>query len=350
MDELLERGPIMCGPLHVPPIDAALEWLRSLGDPAVDLRLAIEFDGAGPDEIDDLRADANATDLVRSAMLTQRIDGSWGSRNVARQRISATLRMVQLLADVGAGHRPRVGAAIDFLEGCAHLDDGVFSINGRRDGVLNCSVGIAASTYLLCDRPDLAQPQLDWICRYQDVSVGGEQVCASRADDWDVSLRTKFGGCMADTTCLVGLVKVGRALDAGRPLLDGARCRDVLDSIREVFLERRLMYRSDGTVVPIGVPEAKAEDWLSPTFPLDWRTDLVEVLDLVARTGPADVRMQPALDHLAELQLDNGAWPLQRVLWPDELRHRVRRSRVRPNPMVTLRVVSALHAIRSGVE
>ena len=66
--------------------------------------------------------------------------------------------------------------------------------------------------------------------------------------------------------------------------------------IREAYLERRLMYRANGEMVPIGGTAGTSERWLQPTFPLDWHTDLIEVLDFVAHAGPPDVRMQPAID------------------------------------------------------
>ena len=58
--------------------------------------------------------------------------------------------------------------------------------------------------------------------------------------------------------------------------------------------------------MPIGVYGADPARWLLPTYPLDWHTDLIEVLDLVARTGPPDTRMQPAVDHLTEARLPDG--------------------------------------------
>ena len=85
------------------------------------------------------------------------------------------------------------------------------------------------------------------------------------------------------------------------------------------------------------------------TFPLDWRTDLVEVLDVVARSGPGDARLRPALDHLAAQQLPGGGWPLQRSLRPPGLPALERRSALRASPWATLRVVDALLTVRGPV-
>lgn len=228
-----------------------------------------------------------------------------------------------------------------FLSSLAHTDEGIFSIDGKRDGVLSCYVGTAAATYLLCGETSAAQPQIGWILRYQDVSRRGEALRVDLAEHWGPYLRTRYGGCMADTTCLVGLAKVGRALQlhAADPSGDVEPLRI---AIREAFLERQLMFDRDEHVVPLGVVASKATDWLLPTFPLDWRTDLIEVLDIVGKSGPFDPRMQPAIDSLMSWRLPDGSWPLRRSFWPNDVTIRERRSTQTGHPIVTLRALSAL--------
>ena len=116
----------------------------------------------------------------------------------------------------------------------------------------------------------------------------------------------------------------------------------MLGAIREVFLERRLIYRRDGTVLPLGGSGAQAERWLEPAYPLDWHTDLVEVLDLVAAPGDADERVQPAMAHLAASQLPDGSWPLRVAYVPSDMPALERRSKDRGSPFVTSRVIAVL--------
>jgi hypothetical protein len=149
---------------------------------------------------------------------------------------------------------------------------------------------------------------------------------------------------MAETSCLIGLLKTGRALRAWDALSPDAGAAELVAAIREAYLERRPMYRSNGEIVPIGIFSGSPDRWLLPTFPLDWHTDLIEVLDFVARSGPADVRMQPAIDPLSESRLADGTWPLRHAFRPTFLAATERRSRHRGSPMTTLRVAAALAA------
>lgn len=289
---------------------------------------------------------------VGSVAERQRGDGSWGSADDVWRRVLPTLWTTAVLAELGATRDPATVAATTFLSAHAATQDGVFSRDGRRDGVLACYVAIAATTYALCGRPDLAQPQIEWIMQYQDVRERGVSLRGG-VERYHPGLAHRYGGCLASTTCLIGVVKAGRALEVWRrtapdpvPLVDGRDVDELLAVMREALLVRRLMLRSDGRTLALGTPPARAEEWLQPSFPLDWRTDLVEVLDLVARTGPADERMQPALERLAALQRPDGGWPLLRSFWPAGFPSVEPRSSRRSSRLVTSRVVAALTHIR----
>lgn len=307
----------------------------------------------------------------------QRDDGSWGAADDWRRRVLPTLWTVNVLAELGAASGPAWDAAARFLAARGTTDGGVFSRDGRRDGVLACYVAIAATTYLLGGRPDLAAPQVAWILRHQDVREHGISRRGG-VEPYHSGLSHRYGGCFASTSCLVGVVKAGRALElwrrtgqsrtgrsntgpsrtgpsrtgqTGAAALTGTDARDVdelLGVIRDALLARSLMRTGDGRVLPLGVPPARADEWLVPTFPVDWRTDLVEVLDLAARTGPYDERLQPAVDRLAALQRPDGGWPLLRSFWPTGFPALEPRSSRRSSRLATDRVVAALTACPAG--
>lgn len=336
--------------LRLPDLAGARSWVESSEDPLVRLMVATWLSGgeAAP-ELDGLRAEATAADVVRAALNAQRDDGSWGEPEPPTRRVLPTLLMAKALAELGVARHDGWTSAVGFLAEVAHTDDGVLSLDGRRDGVLSCYVGIAASMYLLGDRPDLAQPQVRWILDHQQVRRGGRDLRTVPAEHYSDHLAVRYGGCMSETTCLVGLVKTGQALRLWRDAHEGRaddRVVDLLVSIREAFLSRRLFLAADGSTLPLGVMPKHAEDWLRPTYPLDWRTDLIEVLDLVASTGPPDVRLQPALDRLAGFQLPDRSWPLLRTLRPADLPLLERRSRTRGSAFITTRVLAALAPLR----
>lgn len=287
---------------------------------------------------------------IAPVLAAQREDGSWGAADDAHRRVLTTLLTASVLADLDVADSSRAGA-VEFLERSATTTDGVFSRDSRPAGVLSCYVAIAASTYLATGRPDLAAPQVDWILRYQDVRAH-DRAPRGRLPVYHPGLAVRYGGCLSATTCLIGVVKAGRALELWRRTApaDATRSRrddvdEMLTVVRESLLERGLMHRTDGRVLPLGTPPARADEWLTPTFPLDWRTDLTEVLELVARTGPADPRMQPAIDRLAAAELPGGGWPLLRAFWPTGFPALEARSARRPSRLATRRALAAFDAL-----
>lgn len=332
----------------MPPTDASLAWLRNSPDPSAALFVAVEVDGRDRESCGALIDAVVQSDGVQALLAAQRPDGSWGPQHGrGRADVLATLHTLQTLATFGVGPHRATSRAISFLADAAHTADGVFSIDGGHEGVLSCYVGTAASTYQLCGELDLARRQIDWILRHQDVARGGVRVRGDKPEHWGEYLRTRYGGCMSNTTCLVGLVKTGRALQLYSDGTGDRRVELLRAAIREAFLDRELMYDRSGKVVPLGVAPKKAAEWLVPTFPLDWHTDLIETLDVVARTGPYDRRMQSAIGAVSGWRLADGSWPLRRSFWPADA-VRERRSLKRGHPIVTMRAVSVLRACHAA--
>ena len=321
-----------------------MAFLRGIDDPIIALQSALRF-GSEAASIRDLREAAFEAPIVVAAFGAQRPDGSWGAEERARKRVLSTLWMTKTLGELGVDDsHPGWHRAAEYLAQHSHTGSGVLGLDGRDASVLSCYAGIAAELYLLGGRVDLARPQVEWIKDYQDVRVAGTSRRSRPAQLWDERLRTRYGGCLADTTCLIGLVKTGRALSAWIKVEPDPDAAELVEAIRRVYLGRRLMYRSNGEIVPLGVYGAQPDRWLQPTYPLDWHTDLIEVLDFVARSGPADRRMQAAIDQLMNAQLPDGTWPLRQTFRPRELPAPERRSHSQGSPMITLRVVSALAA------
>ena len=295
--------------LKVPAVERARTWLADRDDDLIRCHLALRgasTAGPGPHPLSpELVETVTRHPAVATALGRQWPDGSWGPTEDSDRRLLPTLWMTKVLTELGLDSTsPAWRRAVGFLTSNAHTPEGTFSITGRRTGVLSCYVGIAAATYLRGGRPDLAAPQVTWLLAYQDVRVHGCSLRPGVVGAFSPHLRTRYGGCLSSTTCLVGLVKAGIALELWRrahPTDDATEATDtLLGAIREAFLARSLFRRGDGSVLPLGTTPERADQWLLPSFPLDWRTDLVEVIGLVTRTGTPDVRLQPALDALAE--------------------------------------------------
>ncbi|AEI10732.1 hypothetical protein [Cellulomonas gilvus] len=298
---------------------------------------------------------------VRDVLAHQHDDGSWGVAGHASRRVLTTLWTAGVVADLdelgevpGESHSlsQAVAAAAGFLGAHATTDRGVFSRNGRDDGVLACYVALAAVCFLRGGRLDLAEPQVDWILRYQDVRVAGRSP-RGELPVYVPSLATRYGGCLAATSCVIGVIKAGLALTRWQervPVRGGARAREVaelLSLVRQALLDRRLMLASDRTILPLG-RAGSPSDWLMPTFPLDWRTDLTEVIGVVAGAGGVDRRVQPALDHLTATQIPGAGWPLTRGFWPEGCAAVERRGARRSSRLATTRVLRALAPLAEG--
>jgi len=283
---------------------------------------------------------------VDQAFAGQHLDGSWGSGDDPVRRVLPTLWMAKVLGELGHAHDPRWSTAADFLIRTAHTDDDVFSVDGRRSGVLSCYVGTAVEVYLRGGRDDAARPQIEWIVRYQDLRCGGASRRHAPVPVWSPDLAWRYGGCLADSTCLIGLVKGGLALLAwqqahGQDAAGAALLQQIVDTL----LERELFKASSGEPVALGTPPGRPGAWLEPTYPLDWHTDLIEVVHLVAQARGPDPRMQAALDRLAAQQLSDGSWPLRRTFRPIDLPLLERRSATRGSLLVSRRAHRALSAL-----
>ncbi len=328
--------------LNIPDLGPSLRFLNECDHPSIRLQLA-EMHGATQTSLCREVADLG---MVHNAFALQNSDGSWGEHERAGNRLLPTLWMVKTLGELGLDERHQGWLrALEFLGECGHTSAGVFTIRGDEQGVLSCYVGTVASIYLRTGRTDLAAPQVEWILNHQEVQEGGKPLRSAPVAPFSPHLKEQYGGCMAETTCLVGLLRTGAALVQWSRHSEDRRVDSLVSEIRSVFLDRRVFYRSNGSIIPLAVSPKKAEDWLAPTYPLDWRIDLIEAIDFLAQAGSPDERMQEAIDHIVGLRLPDGSWPLRRTFKPDHLDRLESRSTRVGSPFITMRVVRALHRL-----
>lgn len=245
----------------------------------------------------------------------QHDDGSFGRQGTPRARIVSTIFAARSLQEGGVRDHPGFSRALDFLVRNAVVDGGC-SIDGRRDSVLSCYTGMLARLLVRADRLDEAEPLLGWILRYQPVAFGGTTYREPVGPMWGDYLRHRYGGCMADTTCLLGLVPTISALvtarDSGMTLDADAQ----LGAMRQFQVDRRMMFGRSGAIMPLA-GRTKADPtgtrWLEPAFPLDYLVDLVELVGLARQLGVPPDSMTEAVDLIGSWRLPDGGWPLLRT-------------------------------------
>ncbi len=250
--------------------------------------------------------------VVTSEELRQRQnpDGSFGQQATPTGRVVTTIFAARSLQEAGLVDHPSLGPALDFLARTATC--GGCTITGQRDGVLSCYTGMLARLMVRSRRLDDAVPLLEWIVTYQPVVYGDTTYHQPTGPIWGEYLRHRYGGCMAATTCLLGLVPACGALldarDAGIDVPVDAH----LDAMRRLLIDRRLMHRTDGTIIALS-GHTKADPhgtrWMLPAFPRDYLIDLIELVDLAQRLHVPDSAMTEAVDLIASWQLPDGSWP-----------------------------------------
>ena len=223
-----------------------------------------------------------------------------------------TIFAARSLQEGGVHDHPGINRALDFLARTAVVDGGA-SIDGRRDSVLSCYTGMLARLLVKAGRIDEAEPLLQWILRFQPVAFGGVEYHRPEGPMWGDYLRQRFGGCMAETTCMLGLVPTVSALvaarDAGMPLAAGAH----LAAMRQLLIDRRVMFGTSGAIMPLA-GSTKADPtgtrWLVPAFPLDYVCDLLELVQLARHLGVPPDAMTEAVDLIGSWRIPGGGWPL----------------------------------------
>lgn len=239
-------------------------------------------------------------------------DGSFGRQARPEARIVSTIFAARSLQEGGIHEDPGLSRALDFLARTGVVDGGG-SIDGRRDAVLSCYTGMLARLLVRAGRLGEAEPLLQWILRYQPVTFGGTTYHKPAGPMWGDYLRRRYGGCMAGTTCVLGLLPTVSALVAARDAGMLLAAEPHLEAMRRLLIDRRVMFGRSGSVMPLA-GSTKADPagtrWLVPAFPLDYVCDLIELVQLARQLGVPQEAMTEAVDLIGSWRLPGGGWPL----------------------------------------
>ncbi len=242
----------------------------------------------------------------------QREDGSWGKQATAPGRIVSTIFAARSLQEAGLDDEPRLSRALDFLSRNAVVDGGG-SIHGTRDSVVPCYTGMMARLLVRAGRAEAAMPLLQWIGRYQPVVYGGVVYHEPAGPMWGEYLRKRYGGCMAATTCLLGLVPAVAALTAARKAGLPVAADAHVAAMRNLLIDRRVMFSRSGAIMSLAgrtKTDPEGTRWVLPAFPLDYVIDLVELLQVAIDVDVPVNAMAEAVDLIRSWRLADGGWPM----------------------------------------
>jgi len=288
-------------------------WLLEPDNPSV--RYFALRDLCGRRESDPKVGEAKAAIMaagpVPRILARQKTGGYWGTEAgfYVRSKYKGTVWTLILLAELGAdGADPRIRRACEFMLRCSQdRQSGGFAYTGSASGggfpsgVIPCLTGNMVWSMLRLgfgDDPRLKKA-IDWIvrCRRFDdgdgPAPGGEPFF-------------KREPCYGRHTCHMGVVKTLKALGEIPKKRRTAEIRRAIDEGTEYFLRHRLFKRSHD-------PAVMAKPWFGKFgFPLMWRTDALEILDVLAGFGCHDPRMNEAIELVLSKRDEQGRWRLER--------------------------------------
>ncbi len=212
-------------------------------------------------------------------------------------------RLIQIIEIPFAHKLPKVQQWIQYMLESSITSDG-FSLLGKSDDILSCYNAMICSVLIKSGRSGSSEVKkgIDWILKYQTF----DRDCKS---SWHGSRAKKYGGCLKQTPCYVGLVKSTIAL-SDYIIAENSKNDEIQSKFNqglEYILNQNLYQRrSDG--LPI------RDYMIKFTYPFNYRTNIVELLSLMkANNRIDDVRCEPALNLLFKKRRKNGAWQANKV-------------------------------------
>jgi hypothetical protein len=329
--------------------DDPIPWLLEPDSPGVRylaLRDLLHLPGDHPDLLE-AGEHAHRQGPVAGVLAEMAPQGYWvepGPGYLPKYR--STVWAVILLAQLGASAAvdERISRACEYILDHALTPKGQFTTTNAPSGTADCLQGNLcwALVELGC-----ADPRLDYAFEWMARSVTGAGVAPS--SDRQAPLRYYAGKCGPlfacgannGQACAWGAVKVMLAL-AGWP--QERRTPLIQDAIQQ-GIEFLLSVDPATAEYPCGWAAKPSGNWWKFGFPVFYVTDLLQLVDALARLGCGDdPRLQNALRLIREKQDSAGRWPLEYdyagKTWEDF------GPKKQPNKWVTLRALRVLELLK----
>ncbi|WP_400995048.1 hypothetical protein [Agromyces sp. GXQ0307] len=302
--------------------DDVITWLLD-GDPSVRWQVLRDLQGAPDDAVATERARVATEGWGAELLSVQADDGYWGGHVYGPDRErDSVMWTLQVLRNLGVPpDAAPVRTAVDRVVGgvvWAEFDDLPY-FSGEVEECVNGGVLANAAYFgVLGDGSDRIVARL-----LDEVLPDGGWNC----EPADESQRSSFDS----TLCVIeGLLAYERATGS----VDAA-VTDARRGGEEYLLERSLFRRkSTGELV--------TPRYTNFTFPTYWFYDVLRALDHFRDAGgPADARLQAALDLVLEQRAPDGRWPAG-TPWPGKHRYEIDAPEGEPSPWNTLRAMRVL--------
>lgn len=320
-------------------------WLLEEINPSVRYFALVDLLGLSPDDagIKKARKTILKEGPVPVILAKQESGGYWGKPEdfYIRSKYKGTVWNIISLAQLGVdGSDKRVRKAGEFILGASQDESsGGFAYKPGEnapdhDSVIPCLTGNMVYSLIrfgFAEDPRV-QRAIDWIIKYQRFDDGE----GPSPKGW---IYDRYKQCWGKHTCMMGVVKCLKAL-AEIPVEKRSNAVNSTIEKSVEYILRHHVYKRSHNLKSV----AKTE-WTRFGFPLMWKTNALEMLEILAQLGYRDHRMQETIDLVVSKQDEQGRWMLEttfngRTLVRIEALHQ-------PSKWVTL---SALRVLKNWYE
>ncbi len=293
------------------------EWLLEEHNPSVRYFTLIEImnQNESDSKVKEAKEKIMAEGIAPKILSKQKDGGYWemAENFYIRTKYKGTVWQIIVLAELGAdGRDKRIQKTCEFiLENSQDKSSGSFAYynngnGGDQNKILPCLTGnmlwsLIKFGYLTDSR---IQQGINWIVNYQRFDDGLEPA----PDKWPYNVGSKKGeACWGKHTCYMCVVKNLKALSEIPTNMRTEGVRNVIKKAVEYLLVHHI-YKQSHNLNAIA-----KQEWTQFGFPLMWKTDALEVLEILTRLGCKDDRMQDAIDLIISKQNENGRWILEKT-------------------------------------
>jgi len=317
------------------------DWLLAEDNPSVRYFTLLDVLDRSPKDADVIKARQSimTSNPITTILGKQEKGGYWGIPQdfYVRAKYRGTVWNIILLAQLGAdGSDERIHNAGEFiLNNSQDRQSGGFAYSSGNDGsgdhakVVPCLTGNMVFSLIRFGflEDERVQKAIDWIVKYQRFDDGIE----FSPKGWPYD---RYKQCWGKHTCTMGIVKNLKALAEIPPNKRTKSVSETIERSAEYLLKHHLYKQSHN------LARVAKDYWTHFGFPLFWKTNALEMLDVLIQLRYHDPRMQDSVELVTSKQDEQGRWVLETTFNGRTLVRMERRGL--PSKWITLQAVRAL--------
>ena len=263
-------------------------------DAALELRIA--YDNGDIRDIDRAKPFIEKSDLIRCL-----------TKEFIPSPLYAVWRITALSEIPFASSLSYTNRVVEYIENLMVTKNG-FTLTGKETDLLPCYNAMILEAFSKLGRTDTVSVKnaVEWIKEYQPF----ERNIPSR---WHGAGIKRYGGCLKETPCFIGLVKSVKALEAYYRIT-GSKDERILAIVSKGmdYILRHELYKRLSNKEPIN------RHILDLAFPASYQLNIVELLELANRTGNIHREdCQSAFEYIRSKRTKEGYWKVNYIYKSD---------------------------------